>query len=516
MAPKMLTKLMGHKKSTTSQEERRKETQEQSQAPNPDTSEPLRRNPKRQATGGGSSSQQRKDKGPMNINVEDNPDPSRRPTREQLLNPCKGNRVLFRDDGAFTRFHGTCGEQRAIVECYHFRLPPLHTMAEWEWKFLNDRIDFWGWREIIEEDCTGYSMLTRLFYANMVKNKPNEPFGFSTHIFGHTIDITPAIISATFNLPQEGEETYTVHHWPQGLVREEYKSWIATTDTKCNRGDRMYANHLPSVHHLLFLIINNILLAKATIKTNLENSVIYYLRHLLQMDKKIDISYVVVRHMIQAGHTPNMALPFSHLIYKLVGTNLGTIRVPHPVLSINLVTIMPKYKWVSVEYGDGRVVWSPNEESVNSWIKNPDAVINQYWDPNESSSPPHTSSPPSSQSDAPPPNPYMPFQDQLTQISVQLMGLSTWSSEFGAQMTSEMAGIRANQYGISNRMDEFGRRLDAFDARFDQIDQFHTTLQTNWDATHGHWNVPGAAFDPNALTPEDDQAGGNHNDMDED
>ena len=113
MAPKMLTKLMGHKKSTTAQEERREEAQEQSQAPNPDTSEPLRRNPKRQATGGGSSSQQRKDKGSMNINVEDNPDPSRRPTREQLLNPCKGNRVLFRDDGAFTRFHGTCGEQRA-------------------------------------------------------------------------------------------------------------------------------------------------------------------------------------------------------------------------------------------------------------------------------------------------------------------------------------------------------------------------------------------------------------------
>ena len=83
-------------------------------------------------------------------------------------------------------------------------------------------------------------------------------------------------------------------------------------------------------------------------------------------------------------------------------------------------------------------------------------------------------------------------------------------------MTSEMAGIRANQYGISNRMDEFGRRLDAFDARFDQIDQFHTTLQTNWDATHGHWNVPGAAFNPSVLTPEDDQDGENQDDMDED
>ena len=155
---------MGHKKNTTAQDERRKKAQESSHASNPDTTESHRRNPKRQATGGGSSSQQRNDKG---INVEDNPDPFRRPTRDQLLNPVKGNQVLFRDEGAFTRFHGTCGEQRAIAECYHFRLPPLHTMAEWEWKFLNDRIDFWGWRELIEETSTGYSMITRLFYTNM-------------------------------------------------------------------------------------------------------------------------------------------------------------------------------------------------------------------------------------------------------------------------------------------------------------------------------------------------------------
>ena len=150
--------------------------------------------------------------------------PTRRPTRDQLLNPIKGNQVLFRDEAAFTRFHGTCGEDRAIAECYHFRLPPLHTMAEWEWKFLNDRIDFWGWRSLIEEDGTGYSMITRLFYANMVRNKSPEPFGFTTHIFGTKIDINPGIVSAMFNIPQEGEEVYTVHHWPKGVNEVEYRS----------------------------------------------------------------------------------------------------------------------------------------------------------------------------------------------------------------------------------------------------------------------------------------------------
>ena len=145
-------------------------------------------------------------------------------------------------------------------------------MTEWEWKFLTDRIDFWGWKELIEEDGIGYSMLTRLFYANMVRNKQDEVFGFATYIFGHRIDITPGTIAALYNLPQDGEQIYTVHHWPKEEIPEQYRAWIAGENTKCNRGDRMYANHLPSVHHLLFLFINNILLAKSTIKTNLANS----------------------------------------------------------------------------------------------------------------------------------------------------------------------------------------------------------------------------------------------------
>ena len=89
----------------------------------------------------------------MNINIEKNPDPSRRPTREQLLNPVKGNRVLFRDDGAFTRFHGSCGEKRPIAECFHFRLPALNTMTEWEWKFLNERIDYWEKVSLLVGPC---------------------------------------------------------------------------------------------------------------------------------------------------------------------------------------------------------------------------------------------------------------------------------------------------------------------------------------------------------------------------
>ena len=110
----------------------------------------------------------------------------------------------------------------------------------------------------------------------------------------------------------------------------------------------------------------------------------------------------------------------------------------------------------------------------------------------------------------------MPCQDQLSHIISQMSGLTTWSQEFGTRVYSKLSDIRAHQFGFTDRLNQFGQRLDAFDARFDQIDQFHTTLQTNWDATHGHWSVPGAAFNPIVLTPEDYQAGGNQDGMDED
>ena len=75
---------------------------------------------------------------------------------------------------------------------------------------------------LISADGKGYSLITRLFYANMVRNPPNEPFGFTTHIFGTTILINPAIIAAALNIVQEGDAVYPVHHWPEGANEFEY------------------------------------------------------------------------------------------------------------------------------------------------------------------------------------------------------------------------------------------------------------------------------------------------------
>ena len=113
--------------------------------------------------------------------------------------------------------------------------------------------------------------MTRLFYANMVRLPGNE-FGFTTYLYRHTITITPATLVAAFDLENEGEEIYPLRNWPEGEDENKYKMWITGVGDVAGR--KLYCSHLPAVHWLLFIIINNILLPKAGIKTNLESGVI--------------------------------------------------------------------------------------------------------------------------------------------------------------------------------------------------------------------------------------------------
>ena len=43
---------------------------------------------------------------------------------------------------------------------------------------------------------------------------------------------------------------------------------------------------------------------------------------------------------------------------------------------------MTKYDWDKTVSEDGIVIWTPkNNKPVNTWIRMPGAVINQYYDP---------------------------------------------------------------------------------------------------------------------------------------
>ena len=273
-----------------------------------------------------------------------------RPTKEELSRNQPDNRWLFRNEHAWTKYNGAFGSTRTFAKGYYFFLPQDHEMSEWERKFLNDRIDFWKLRKFISLDGKGSENTTRLFYANM-EPLPGNEFDFTTVLYKFVITITPAIVAAALDLDNEGEEIYPFRNWPKDAKENEYKQWI--TGIGDVHGRKLYCSHLPAVHWLLFVIINNILLPKSQIKTNLESGTIYLLRHLLEMDKKINVPYLIVSHMLQAGKDKVMSLPYSHILLHLIAQSHRPLP-PH-VESENLLRYLPKFRWVSQDRDNGTI-----------------------------------------------------------------------------------------------------------------------------------------------------------------
>lgn len=326
--------------------------------------------PKRKASEKSSSSRSDKGKDPM-IGSD-----------ERMLDVNQRNRYLFKDKKAYERFENEFGSDRPISECCHFSLQSMNTMSHWERDFLQERIDYWGWRDLIEMEGVGYDIVTRLFYANMDDISNEETIAFKTKMFGQHITINPTILASALNIKQEGEQTYSFPDFPELANESEYRSWFAD-NSDSGKGEPMSASHLPGVHLLLFFFINNILFCESTIKYNLEKGVMYLLKHLLCMDRKFDICYIVVKHMLQVRNTMNSSLPYSHLIAQLIAMFCGKcFPLGNRVISVNLAGKMTKYGWDKTVSEDGIVIWTPkNNKPVNTWIRMPGAVINQYYDP---------------------------------------------------------------------------------------------------------------------------------------
>ena len=429
------------------------------------------------------------------------------PTPQQLSANRPDNRWIFRDPEAWTKYNGDFGDKRTIAKGLYFVMPSDHVMSEWEWKFLNDRLDFWKIKKLLTFGGKANETMTRLFYANMRK-LPNNEIGFTTYVYMHTITITPATLAAAFDLENEGEEVYPFRHWPETAdeSENEYKIWI--TGIGDVHGRKLYCSHLPAVHWLLFIIINNCLLPKAGIKTNLESGVIYLLRHLLQMDKKINIPYLIVSHMLQVGRDKIMSLPYAHLLNHLVQRR---DRVPPPVIeSENLLKYLPKFRWVSWVLDNGVTSWSPDDSAVNSWIKAEGAEINQYRDPANSRNYAYptsgkrktgkkgetsTSQEPQEPQVPQEPNPNDPFAQMQVMFSTWSTGFderfNTWSTGFDQRYTTDMNEIRG---GLAN----LNTRVDALSTEVGHMREFQHTLQANWYNVHGSWNTI-QPFDANAF-----------------
>jgi hypothetical protein len=128
----------------------------------------------------------------------------------------------------------------------------------------------------------------------------------------------------------------------------------------------IFATSLPIIHMLVFHFINNILTPKTTLKTNMEINFIFYLRHLLSMDRQFYISFIIISHMKHAYRVKNVNLPSANLITRIYRLHMRDISQRDMIHPTTLFHELPNLDWVNNSVGDP-LVWTLNHKhSINS------------------------------------------------------------------------------------------------------------------------------------------------------
>lgn len=292
----------------------------------------------------------------------------------------RSNRYIFRDIVAYENYVGSF-RHRKITDCYVFNKAVV-TFSQPEDDKIISYVKHWGWEPIVTCFEPYTELLTRIFYANIQTSE--EPFRITSWIGGKEIVLSMDNVAQWLGVENDGEETYPKRSWPfyADGTNLDYKKWF---DRNYISGAKIYVSHLPSLHRLLFLLINNILMPKATIKTNLEWGPMYFLRHLIQLDDKmINIPYFFLRHINGAFTTTVHSLPYAHLIHKII--RLNGIEIPQEEevsFPTNLVDHLTRIGWVHGHSDSGLRRFQPDARPINQWINHIEAQPNQYWDPEE-------------------------------------------------------------------------------------------------------------------------------------
>jgi hypothetical protein len=86
--------------------------------------------------------------------------------------------------------------------------------------------------------------------------------------------------------------------------------------------------------------------------------------------------------MKHAYRIKNANLPYGNLITRILRFHLRDIPQRDRIHPTNLFHELPNLGWVNNSIGNPPV-WTPNHKyPINSWIKDPNAKVNQYSDPN--------------------------------------------------------------------------------------------------------------------------------------
>ena len=292
------------------------------------------------------------------------------------------NRYLFRNLEAYENFTGQF-QDRHLCECYFFNKASVTFHSREDAKTI-EYIQHWNWEPLINLFEPYLELTTRSFYANLVCKI--NPFRVTSWACGKEIVLSFENVAEWLGLDNEGDETYLVRNWPRHALGtpDSYKKWF---NRNYISGDSLYVTHLPSLHRLLFLFINNILTPKSKIKTNMEHGAVYYLRHLIQLDDiTLNIPYIIISHMLSAFGSSVHYLPYAHLIHKIIRLN-GTALPSDLELPLkypqDLVNSLTKIGWIQILSHSGLPQYKPDGRDINDWIFAHEALPNQYWDPEE-------------------------------------------------------------------------------------------------------------------------------------
>lgn len=215
-----------------------------------------------------------------------------------------------------------------------------------------------------------------------ILNSLTTHFFLSSYVCGKEIILSPSTVAQFLEIPNDGEETYILRGWPSCATKiaDKYKTLF---DRKNRARASLYCSHLPALHRLIFLFINNILVPKAAIKTNIEWGPMYYLRHPIQLDeKKFNMPYIILRHMKSAFQSTVSLLPYAHLIHKIIRLN-GIQISEGGCPPTHLVDLLTKHGWIHAHAPSGLRWNKPKAKGINKWIFKAGALSNQYWDPND-------------------------------------------------------------------------------------------------------------------------------------
>jgi hypothetical protein len=115
----------------------------------------------------------------------------------------------------------------------------------------------------------------------------------------------------------EGDETYPLRSWPI-IAKEDVDAYQVWFDKEWVSGKPLYVTRLPALHRILFVLINNILTPKSNVKTNMEQNIIFYLRHLIPLDDiKLNIPYIILWHMKTIFSSKFYSLSYSTFIHRI-------------------------------------------------------------------------------------------------------------------------------------------------------------------------------------------------------